>query len=531
MKTRKEAFPVFKTYVMNQAALLPASYEEMIPEKHLVRIVNEAVEKIDVSALLGQYKGGGTSSYHPKMMLKVLVYAYSEKIYSSRKIAKALRENIQFMWISGQSTPDFRTINDFRGSRMKEVIEEVFTAVLEYMIQAGHVKMEHYFVDGTKIEADGNKHKVVWSKRKENYQKRVREQIKDLLKQIEQENKAEQDEYGEDDLEEMGGNSQEDINSEKLKQTIDELNKRLRERAQKKKDTKPAQKILKKLSDDCLPRLEKYEKQGEVLAGRNSYSKTDPDAVCMRMKEDRGNEKPWPKPAYNIQIGTEGQFIVGFSVHNQAGDTSCLIPHLEGVRKGLGRLPEKIVSDAGYGSEENYDYLEQKGAGNYLKYNTFYQDTHHYRDVDIIRQHQFRAENFGYNTEKDEFICPAKQRLHFSHISHHKTDNGYEADRRHYECDHCKDCPLRSQCTKAKGNRSIAISFKLLAFRKQARENLTSEEGKRLRAQRSVEVETVFGNVKHNMGFRRFHLRGLQKVKTEWGLVSIAHNMKKLAAI
>ncbi len=142
------------------------------------------------------------------MLLKVLVYAYAERIYSSRRIAKALRENIYFMWISGESRPDFRTINDFRGSRMKAVIEEVFTAVLEYLVGAGQVKLEHYFLDGTKIEADANKHKVVWAKRRENYHRRVQEQIKELLKQIEQANEEEQAEYGDEDLEEMGGNGQ-----------------------------------------------------------------------------------------------------------------------------------------------------------------------------------------------------------------------------------------------------------------------------------------------------------------------------------
>lgn len=251
----------------------------------------------------------------------------------------------------------------------------------------------------------------------------------------------------------------------------------------------------------------------------------------MRMKEDRGAEKPWPKPAYNVQIGTEGQFITGFSVHNRAGDTPCLIPHLEQVRKNTGgRLPKKIVADAAYGSEENYAYLEQQNAANFLKYNTFYQDTHHYRKPEVLRAHQFRAEHFAYDPEQDQFICPADKRLRFQYTSRYTTDNGYVSDRRNYECFDCAECPLKSQCTKAKGNRKIRISFRLLAYRSQARANLTSEEGQRLRAERSTEVETVFGHIKHNMSFRRFHLRGLEKVKTEWGLVSIAHNLRKLAA-
>jgi transposase len=528
---RKASAPVFKPYVMNQVALMPPSFEEKVPADHLVRVVNEAIEKIDVGSLLAQYKGGGRSSYHPKMLLKVLVYAYAEKIYSSRRIAKALRENLYFMWISGENQPDFRTINDFRGNRMKAVITEVFSEVLEYLVACGHVQLEHYFLDGTKIEADANKHKVVWAKRRENYQKRVQEQIKDLLKQIEQTNAEEQAEYGDKDLEELGESGPKEVDSERLQKTIDRINEKLRERLRNQKDSRTTRKALKKLEGDCLVRLKKYEQQAETLKGRNSYAKTDPDASSMRMKEDRGAERPWPKPAYNVQIGTEGQFVVGFSVHGRAGDTSCLIPHLENLRTHLGRLPNNVVADAGYGSEENYAYLEQHALGNFLKYNTFYQDTHHFRKPELIRKRQFRAENFEYDPAQDEFICPAKERLTFQYASRYTTDNGYVTDRRLYECHACDECPFKGECTRAKGNRKIRISFRLLEYRRQVRANLTSEVGQRLRAARSTEVEPVFGIIKQNMSFRRFHLRGLEKVNTEWGLVSIAHNMKKLAAL
>jgi len=260
------------------------------------------------------------------MLLKVLVYAYSQKIYSSRKIAKALRENIHFMWLSGESQPDFRTINAFRGSRMKGVIDEVFGEVLEYLVETGKVKLENYFADGTKIEADANKHKVVWAKRKETYQKRVKEQIRELLKQIEAENEAEQAEYGEKDLEERGGGEGGEVDAEKLKQRIDRLNRRLREQIQPKKEAQAAHKVVKKLESDCLPRMKKYEEQTRVLAGRSSYSRTDPAASSMRMKEDRGAEKAWPKPAYNVQLGTEGQYIVGFSFAWSIGGCALLDP-------------------------------------------------------------------------------------------------------------------------------------------------------------------------------------------------------------
>lgn len=506
---------------MNQIRLMPQSYEEKIPAGHLVRLVNEAIDALDLEILLAQYEGGGTSSYHPKMMLKVLVYAYCKKIYTSRKIAEALEENIHFMWLSGEQTPDFRTINNFRGKRMKGVIEEVFSTVVEQLVAKGYVKLENYFVDGSKIEADANKHKVVWEKRRARYEKNVKAKIKELLAVIEAENEKEEAEYGEKDLESKGGGGSGEETAQALKETVKALNERL-----KGKRSKATREAIQKLEKDCLPRLEKYEEQKQVLAGRNSFSKTDPKATCMRMKEDRGAEKAWPKPAYNVQLGTEGQFVVGYSVHNHSSDPVALIPHL----KKLKHQPKNVIADAAYGSEENYAFLEQRQLGNYLKYNTFYQDTHHYRNPEIIRKHQFRADHFEYDPKTDEFICPNKERLIYLYTGKYKTSNGYESERRYYECKNCKDCPIKSQCTQAKGNRRIQISFKLLEYRRLAQQNLSSEMGKALRAKRSVEVETVFGNIKHNMRFRRFHLRGLEKVNIEWGLVCIAHNMRKLAS-
>lgn len=149
------------------------------------------------------------------------------------------------------------------------------------MIEAGKVKLENYYTDGTKIEADANKHKVVWAKRKETYQKRVREQIRELLKQIEAENEAEQAEYGERDLEERGGGEGSPESSEKLKERMAELNRRLRERLEPKKETQGERKALKQLEEDCLPRLKKYEEQTKVLAGARAMpGRTRMPAAC-----------------------------------------------------------------------------------------------------------------------------------------------------------------------------------------------------------------------------------------------------------
>jgi transposase len=544
---KKSSPPVFKEYTQGQIVLLPTDLEAQIPDKHLVRVVNAFIERMDLSALLAQYKGGGTSSYHPKMLLKVLVYAYTQQLFSSRKIAKALRENIYFMWLSGSQQPDFRTLNRFRSEVVKDVIEDIFTSALELLIEEGYIKLENYFLDGTKLEANANKYSWVWAKSTRRYKQKLQEKVKELIWQIEQVNAAENAEYGERDLEELG--SDKPLDSQKLEQTIQKLNQRLKAQPEKppepileaaepkekspkskkkrgergKTPLQKAQEALKKLEKDCLPRQKKYEDQEKKLAGRNSYSKTDVDATFMRMKDDYMKNGQL-KPGYNLQMGTEGQFVVGFSVHQRPGDPGCLVPHLQGVKQKLGRLPEKVIADSGYGSEENYAYLNQEQVGNYVKYNTFGKEQR-----PRYKPNPFAADQMEYDAEQDELICPAGKRLTYRYSSHRKTDNGYRGERRCYEAEDCPGCPLKEQCTKAKGNRKVYLGFQLKAWRQQARENLTSESGKKLRSLRGVEVESVFGRLKEDWGFRRFLLRGLEKVKTEFGLLCIAQNIAKLA--
>jgi transposase len=512
----------FKPYTMAQPTLLPQNLEELIPEDHLVRVVNRVIDSLDLAPILSEYKGGGTSSYHPRMMLKVLVYAYTQKVNSSRQIAKALRENVNFMWISGNNRPDFRTINRFRSSVMKAGIEVVFTEVLQYLIEEGYVTLENYFLDGTKIEANANKYKWVWAKSTAKYKERLQYKIQELLRNIEQENAAEQEVYGDKDLEEMGGGNKQGgggMDSEVLQKRIDRLNERLADKLKNKREAK----ALRTLQEDCLPRQKKYEEQEKILAGRNSYAKTDHDATFMRMKEDVMMNGQL-KPGYNVQIGTENQFVVGFSISQNANDLNALIPHLELIQRRLGCLPHTVVADAGYGSEENYAYLDKVGIEGYVKYAHFYK-----QQKRSWRKQRFRAENWDYDPARDEYICPNQKRLTYQDTRIRNTNNGYPTRIRLYECNSCSMCPLKPLCTRAKGNRRVEANFQLNHFQRQASEKLRSKQGIKLRSLRGVEVESVFGRLKQDWGFRRFTLRGMEKVKTEWGLLCIAHNIAKLA--
>jgi len=554
---RKQAKPVYKEYTMGQMALLPVNINEIIPENHLVRVIDQFVERMDLAPLEARYKGGGTSSYHPKMMLKVYLYAYTQKIYASRRIAKGLRESIPFMWLSGNNRPDFRTINHFRGHFLKGLIEEIFVSLLVVLVEEGYIKLEDYFVDGTKIEANANRYTFVWAKNTQRYKQQLNEKVAALMEEIEEINQAEDARYGDRDLEEVG--EERPIDRQKIAERVSELNEQLKaetvepeeergdepleggtgqaslsqvlrgkldevkQALEEHPEDKALKKAAKQIENDYLPRAQKYEEQERKLAGRNSYSKTDTDATFMRMKEDHMRNGQL-KPGYNIQLGTENQFVVGFSLHQQAGDATCLIPHLEKLKGWLGRLPDNIGADAAYGNETNYAYLaEENVLGNFLKYNSFDRE-----QKPRYKPDPFKIENMTYDEHLDEFICPQGKRLHYLHTTHPKTKTGYRSEQRVYECEDCQDCPLKEKCTKAAGNRRARANFQLWVYRDWARENLLSEKGQQMRTQRGIDVETVFGRLKGCWEFRRFLLRGLDKVTVEWGLLCLAHNLAKV---
>jgi transposase len=156
--------PVFKQYNQKQLMLLPPSLDELIDADHPVRIVDQVIDNVDDRALIRQYKGGGTSSYHPRMLLKVMVYSYLCNIYSSRRMEAALKENIHFMWLSGMNRPDHNTLNRFRSEKLKDVLKEIFAQVVMMLVDSGHVSLKDVYLDGTKIEANANKYTFVWGK-------------------------------------------------------------------------------------------------------------------------------------------------------------------------------------------------------------------------------------------------------------------------------------------------------------------------------------------------------------------------------
>ena len=503
---------VFKDYHRDQLMLLPPSLDELIGDHHPVRLVNSVIDKVNTEALERKYKGGGSSSYHPKMLLKVLVYGYLSNVYSSRKLEAALQENIHFMWISGMSRPDHNTLARFRSERLKDDLKVIFAQVVELLVEEGMVSIKELYTDGTKIEANANRYSFVWGKAIKTSKERIGRQLEELWEYTQK--------LAEEELSTAPEVDFKAIDANKVEETVARIDRAL----SGKQVSKKVRQKLNYAKKNWPGKLREYEQKQAILQDRNSYSKTDQCATFMRMKDDHMLNGQL-KPAYNWQVSTSSQFIVNTTLHQTTTDTQTLKPHLEQFKQLYKTKPEAICADAGYGSEENYAYLQEEQIGAYVKYNYF-----HKEQSRKWQQDPFRSENFHYDGQSDKLYCPMGQPMDKIGEQKRQTTTGFEQTHSLYRAKNCGGCPLRPQCHKADGNRTVQINHALRKLKERARENLLSGEGLRHRAQRPADVEATFGIIKHNKGFKRFNLRGLEKVEIETLLISIAHNIYKMAS-
>jgi transposase len=211
---------VFKNYTPNQVMMLPPSLEELITANHPVRIVNQVIDRINIDPLLKKFKGGGTSSYHPRLLLKVLVYGYLNNTYSSRKMEAAIKENIHFMWLAGMNKPDHNTLNRFRSERLKDILKTVFGQVVELLVEAGHLSLKEVFTDGTKIEAQANRYTFVWGNAIKNSKAKMEQQLKELWAYAER--------IAAEELKDEAPESFAPVSSSQVKQVIEKIDRGIR---------------------------------------------------------------------------------------------------------------------------------------------------------------------------------------------------------------------------------------------------------------------------------------------------------------
>lgn len=509
----------FRSYDPDQTLLFPQRIDRDIPKDDPVRILKSVIESLDLSGFKKLYHERGRSPYHPKMMLMVILYSYMNNVYSCRKIEKLLYRDIYYIWLSGYQKPDFATINRFR-NRVKNEIGHIFTLLVLILVEKGFVTLEVEYLDGTKIESKANKYTFVWRKSVERNREKLLEKIRVLLQQIN---------------EQMAQDKAADVDTLELTpQTLCEISKEFKEALgsapeAKTKEEKAAQRGKNKMFKELErhgEKLAEYNSRLEQMEGRNSISKTDPSATFMRMKEDAMCNGQ-TKPGYNLQISSENQFITDFALFPNPTDTLTFIPFLGSFPGRYGRFPKRVVADSGYGSEENYRFMDEAGIEGFVKYNRF-----HLEHRPRYKPDTFHPDSLYYNEEGDYYICPMGLRMSRTGTVQTRTEGGYISQSACYRAIRCKGCPLRCLCYKAKANqRTIRVNHRLNAYKRKACELLTSEEGIKERGRRCIEPEAVFGQMKSNMAYRRFRHMGKDKVVMDFTFFAIAFNIKKLCSM
>jgi len=464
---------IFREYSQCQGLLLPPSLEEFIPDDHEARIVNEVVDVMDLSPLFAKYEGGGAPAYHPAMMLKVIIYAYSRDIYSSRSIAQELKTDTAFMFLSGLQSPDFRTICLFRAEHA-DVLPNLFVEVVRLCASLGMIGLGHVAFDGTKLKANAS---VKQTRDREGLEKEI-ERIKEQMRQM-IESSTRIDEL--EDLIHPDGDGSE-IAAELRKKEY---------------------------------RLKKLQEAMEVL-GREKLEKVNVTEPGSRLMKDR-----WGviQPSHNGQIAVDDkdQVIVAADVSQNATDHADFKPMVEQVERNLGSLPEEGSADAGYSSYDNLEFAERKKLDMYMPDNFL-----EALDGKEEGEKRYHKSNFRYDEVRDTYICPGGKEL--KRWAEQKREE--KPPLIVYRGESCRECLVRERFTRGE-TRTVSRDGREPLL-EAMRQKLRSEVGKRIYAKRGYTVEPVFGDIKWNGRKPSMDLRGSVKVRGEFSLLCLVHNVKKI---
>lgn len=490
---------------------LPIETEQLIPVDDSVRLLDQVLEGLDYSKLYLAYSPKGRNpAVKPKTLFKIMVYAYSQGIYASRKIEQACRRDLCFIWLrKGEPAPDHNTISRFRKMYLSDCMEDLLTQMVMQLADSGEIAFENLFVDGTKLEANANPYTFVWKKTVTKNEQKLQDKLQAFFTQ-ELKTKTAWNIIGAQDIREQLVLLK---NKAKIK-GIEFVYGKGRHKT-------TLQRQIDQL-EEYLERQVKYDHYNDLFGDRNSFSKTDSDATFMRMKNDH-MQNGQLKPGYNIQIGVESEYIVGAMVSSERSDMGTLIPFMEKLEQNYTRRFRNLVADAGYESEENYAYLEKRDIVAYIK-----PSNHEYSKTRKFQREQTFRLAMTYDIETDTYTCKNGRKLKYQYDKKRKTKFGYESRSRVYACDSCEDCPHLGKCYKGKHVKKIQVAVKFEQYRKQSHSNILSEQGIRLRINRSIQAEGVFGVLKQDFGFRRFLTRGRMNVQTELMLLALGFNVNKL---
>ena len=501
---------------------LPLDLEISIPSDDPVRLVSAFVEEMDLSELYKTYGRIRKNQATPRQMLKLVIYAAMNRIYSSRDIQKACKRDINFMYLlEGMPAPDHATIARFISLHFSACAKVLLAQMSDLLYLLGEISGKTIFIDGTKIESAANKYTFVWKRAITKNQARLYTKLSSFVAECEEL-------YG------IRTVYQDRISIHTLKRLKKQL---CRIKVQEgivfvhgigRRKTQ-LQKSLEQL-DQYLEKLKEYTKKLYTLGDRNSYSKTDPDATFMRMKEDAMLNGQL-KPAYNIQHGVDSEYITWIDISPHPTDTRTLIPFLKDMENHLGFKYSEVVADAGYESEENYLFIEENGQTAYIKPQNY--------EISKTRKYKkdiSRRENMEYHADRDSYICLNGRELTVTNERRSKTTSGYVSVKTYYRSPDCTGCPYKTECIKGnncktpmeKRNKVLMVSKTMSQKRAEDLERITSEYGTMLRMNRSIQAEGSFADVKEDMNFRRYLYRGKANALAESILLAMGRNINKL---
>ena len=471
---------MFRSSHQDQPFLLPPSLHDFVDESHPAHLVNDLVDQLDLSRLEARYGNLGQPAYHPRLMLKILLYGFSVGIFSSRKLQRACRENLAFKFLAGMETPAFRTFIEFR-QRHRDEMKAVFVQTVKLARTLGLARLGAIALDGSKVEANTSKHKAMSYGRMQEEEKRLKAEIARLLDTAKATDEQEDQEYGpEGDGYQVG----------------EELARR-EQRLKKIQEAKAA-----------LEAREKREHSAEPIDPKKQISFADHDARSF-IKQGEG-----PRYVYNVQaaVDMDSQIIVSNNVEDSVSDARAARPVLESMERELGDVPEKLVADAGYGNTETLEACRELGVTPVCA------TTREGKEG----QESSKLDRFSYELERDLFTCPHGRAFAFDHehaasgTRTYKTMEPVPCICGHYET--------------TDGREVIRVERSHLAKRELRR--IMNEPGHReLYRRRKCTAEPPFGQIKAGMGFRRFLYRGRENIAGEWDLVCAAFNIRKTVSL
>jgi transposase len=343
----------FRAYEPGQGYLLPPSPKDWLPEGHLAHFIDQLVDQLDLGAIYASYEEErGQPPYHPRMMVKVWLYAFARGIRSSRRVEQALHEDVAFRMLSGNQQPDHWTLSEFR-RRHLPALGDLFVQTVELAARAGLVKLGHLAIDGTKIKANASKHAAMSYGRMKQEEERLRQEIERYFRETEATDKEEEGRYGSRQAEELPQHLK---TAERRLQAIQEAKRALEEEARQRAQAEQEERKreAEQQGKTYRPRKGPQEARPKARAQRNF---TDPDSRIMK-----SSDKAFIQ-GYNAQaaVDTESQIIVGCELTNEAGDVSQMAPLVREVERVTGRRPREVLADAGYWSEKNVQFLTKRG--------------------------------------------------------------------------------------------------------------------------------------------------------------------------